>query len=120
MRSVSSERNETVTTALISEDDMLSALHWSTRLLTRAIESRRIFFVMIAGRRLFPAFYADRRYNRKHLWAVTKRLGNLPDGSKLQFFQTPKASLGGLTPLRALDDGKVEEVNVAAEGFASR
>jgi len=75
---------------------------------------------MIAGKRLFPAFYADQRYDRRLLWAVTKRLGDIPGGSKLQFFQTPKGSLGGLTPLEALHLGKIREVNVAAEGFAGR
>jgi hypothetical protein len=38
----------------------------------------------------FPAFYADKRYDRRHLEAITKLLGDLPDGAKLQFFLNPK------------------------------
>lgn len=110
----------TVTSDLIHEEDLLMALRWSTRLLTRAIDSRRIFFVTIAGKRLFPAFYADPRYDSKQLAAVTKVLGDLPDGSKLQFFQTPKGSLAGLTPLQALKLRHFGAVRVAAEGFATR
>lgn len=105
---------------LIDEESLLDGLHCSRRFLTRAIESRRIFFVEIDGTRLYPAFYADLSYDRKQLGAVTKRLGELPGGSKLQFFETPKGSLGGLTPLQALHLGQAAAVNVAAEGFASR
>lgn len=112
--------NATVTSDLIHEEDLLMALHWSTRLLTRAIDGRSIFFMMIAGKRLFPAFYADPRYESKQLAAVTKLLRDLPGGSKLQFFQTPKGSLAGLTPLQALDLRHFTAVKVAAEGFATR
>jgi hypothetical protein len=105
---------------LIDEESLLAGLHCSRRFLRQAIESRRIFFVELDGTRLYPAFYADPCYDRKQLWAVTKRLGELPDGSKLQFFQTPKGSLGGLTPLQALRLGQAAAVNIAAEGFGSR
>ena len=109
-----------MTTDLISEEELLEVLRWSTQRLTRAVEGRRIFFVLISGRRLFPAFYADPSNDQKHLQVVTKRLGELPGGSKLQFFNTPKGSLGGITPLQALRLGRVAAVNVAADGFACR
>lgn len=108
----------TANSDLISEEQLLAALSYTARLLTRAIESRRMFFVSIDGKRLFPAFYADQRYDRKHLGAISKCLGELSGGSKLQFFQTPKGSLGGLTPLQAICLGQFASVKVAAEGFA--
>lgn len=52
--------------------------------------------------------------------SVSKAFANLPVGSRLQFFLQPKGSLGGETPLEALTDGKLDQVLIAAEGFAER
>ena len=52
--------------------------------------------------------------------AVRRVLSELPIGSRLQFYGSPKGSLGGLTPLAALMDGKVAAVRRAAQGFAER
>jgi hypothetical protein len=51
---------------------------------------------------------------------VRRVLRSLPCGSRLQFYSTPKGSLGGLTPIAALSAGKVAEVRRAAEGFVER
>lgn len=51
---------------------------------------------------------------------LRKLLGGLPIGSRLQFYQTPKGSLAGLTPIQALQAGKVADVKRAAEGFRER
>lgn len=52
--------------------------------------------------------------------AVRELLGDLPIGSRLQFYQQPKGSLAGLTPIQALRAGKVAAVKRAAEGFRER
>lgn len=70
------------------------------------------------AQRYFPTFYADPAYDRRHLEEVTKILGDLPGGSKLQFFLTRKGSLGGVTPLQALADGRFCKVKDIAAAFA--
>jgi hypothetical protein len=50
---------------------------------------------------------------------MAKRLGKLPGWSKWQFFTTRKGSLGGATPLDALKRGQFDDVEAAAEAFAS-
>lgn len=55
-------------------------------------------------------------------WLIEVRqvLAVLPTGSQLQFFNTGKASLGGVTPRGALGRGQAVAVIRAAEGFVSR
>lgn len=52
--------------------------------------------------------------------AVRAMLGDLPIGSRLQFYTQPRGSLSGLTPIQALRAGKVADVRRAAEGFRER
>ena len=52
--------------------------------------------------------------------AVRELLGDLPIGSRLQFYTQPRGSLSGLTPIQALRAGKVADVRRAAEGFRER
>jgi hypothetical protein len=79
-----------------------------------------MFTVEVDGDRLYPAFFADPELDRQQLETVAKELRELPGWSKWQFFTTPKASLGGRTPLDALKTGKLQEVRRAAVGFAER
>lgn len=90
---------------------------WTRQALSKALAARRVFFVEHAGARYFPAFYADARYERRQLEAVTKILGDLPGGAKLQFFLNPRGSLNRATPLQALTRGQLAAVKAAAEGF---
>ena len=85
--------------------------------LSKSLRANRIFAVEIAGQLCFPDFYFDQRYDRRQLESVSKLLGDLPGGSKLQFFTNPRGSLGGRTPLDALADGEVALVRRAAQGF---
>ena len=62
----------------------------SSNQIAESINRNRVFFVECAGTRLFPEFFADRRYKRHHLYEVCAQLGDLPGGSKVQFFSTPK------------------------------
>lgn len=48
---------------------------------------------------------------------VCKALGDLTASSKWNFFTTPKISLEGKTPLKALANGDFTRVMVAVTGF---
>ncbi|MDM0030393.1 hypothetical protein [Variovorax saccharolyticus] len=92
---------------------------WSTRqALSKAVQSNRVFYLTHKSERYFPAFYGDSAYERSHLETVSKILGDLPGGSKLQFFLTPKRSLDGQTPLQALAAGRYSKVKDLASAFA--
>lgn len=60
----------------------------------------------------------DERYDRRHLEAITRPLGDLPGDAKLQFFLTPRGSPSRRSPLQALARGRVADVNAASEAFA--
>ena len=72
------------------------------------------------GQEMYPSFFADTRLDRRYLRAISRTLGDLPSGSKLQFFTSPKGSLGGITPLAALQRGMRAAVMRSAKGFAER
>lgn len=94
---------------------------WTTRqAVSKATQSHRIFSRVYRAERYFPAFYADPAYDRRHLEAVSEVLGDLPGGSKLQFFLTRQGSLGGETPLQALAAGRVAKVKDVAAAFAQQ
>ncbi|MBN2384615.1 hypothetical protein JXQ70_17210 [bacterium] len=105
---------------LIEAKELMEQLHWTRQALSKARKAKRVFSVEIKGHNFYPSFFSDPRYERKHLEAVSRVLGDLPGTSRLQFMLTPKASLDSLTPLEALAKGKVTEVKVAAEGFVGR
>ena len=86
----------------------------------QALRAKRFFAVELGGDEYIPEFFLDERYDRRQLQSVCKVLGDLPGGSKLQFFTTPKGSLNGQTPLDALMDRKVAAVRRTAQGFAER
>lgn len=103
---------------LLGEAEFLERRHWSKRSLHAATSGKRVFFVERAGVRTYPAFLADSRSNLRQVGNVCARLGDLPGGSKWQFFATPKGSLNGRTPLQAIADGDFAAVMRSAEGFA--
>lgn len=100
--------------------DFARRMRWSRQALSKALQSRRVFFLESGGERCYPAFYLDAKLDRGKLEAVTRLLGDLPGPSKWLFFTQPKASLAGATPLEALARGKVAAVRAAAEGYAQR
>jgi hypothetical protein len=105
---------------LITPAAFTEGLQFSRQALSKALKARRVFYVDVQGRRHFPAFFLDPRYERRQLEDVCRALGELPGASKLQFFLTRKASLQGATPLEALVNGQFTRVRVAAAGFAER
>lgn len=88
--------------------------------LDQALRAKRFFAVKLGGDEYIPEFFLDERYDRRLLQSICIVLGDLPGGSKLQFFMTPKGSLNGQTPLDALMDRKVAAVRRSAQGFAER
>lgn len=104
---------------LVTPAEFQHRMGWASRqAVWKAVDSHRVFYLDYKAERYFPAFYADPAYDRKHLEAVTKMLGDLPGGSKLQFFLARKGSLGGETPLQALAEGRVTKVKDVAAAFA--
>lgn len=106
--------------ALLPAADFVASWGVTRQALSKAIAAHRVFYVEIEGDRYFPAFFVDLTYDRHQLEQVSKCLGELAGASKLQFFTSKKASLGGRTPLQALAQGKFSAVRNAAAGFAER
>lgn len=106
--------------ALLPPTVFCERMSWTKQSLSKALLANRVFFVEEEGMRYYPAFFADRSMERRHLEAVSKLLGDMPGSAKLQFFDTAKGSLGGVTPLQALKEGKFEAVKTAAAAFAER
>ncbi len=105
---------------LVPPAALAEGLKFSRQALSKALKAQRVFYVDVQGRRHFPAFFLDPRYERRQLEDVCRALGELPGASKLQFFLTRKASLQGVTPLEALAAGQFSRVRTAAQGFAER
>ncbi|MEJ2801702.1 hypothetical protein WAE61_07465 [Comamonadaceae bacterium PP-2] len=104
---------------LVTPVEFQYLMGWSTRqAVWKAAESNRTFYLSYRSERYFPAFYGDPLFDRKQLETVTKVLGDLPGGAKLQFFLTRKGSLGGVTPLQALAAGNFAKVKDVASAFA--
>lgn len=104
--------------ALIATNRYAEEAGLTSSALDKALRAHRIFAVELAGERYVPGFYLDERYEKRQLESVCRALGDLPGGSKLQFFVTSKGSLGGRTPLEALAQGKLSAVRRTAQGFA--
>lgn len=104
--------------SLISAAAFCAEASLSSDALKRALFAKRVFTVEVLGQTYVPSFYLDKVFDRRQLESVCRVLGDLPGGSKLQFFTNPRGSLSGRTPLDALADGEVVLVRRAAQGFA--
>ena len=105
---------------LVPESELASALGLTAEHIDELVAKGVVFFVEREGVRLYPSFFIDATLDGKQVATVVKLLGNLGGSSKWQFFSTGKGSLGGLTPVDALRQGKLKQVTIAAEGFAER
>lgn len=107
--------------ALITASELSERLLVSRPAISKALKANRLFALEGDGGRLwFPAFFADGGLSRRDLSKVVQALGDIPPSSKWQFFATPKASLGGVTPLEALRRGDRQAVMITAAGFVER
>ncbi|MBL8352186.1 MAG: hypothetical protein JNL87_17955 [Burkholderiaceae bacterium] len=104
----------------IDADEFARRRGLPTARLGELVSRHRLFSTQWSGKAWYPAFMADQTTDIRSLEAVCRRLGQLPAGSKWQFFVTPKASLGGKTPLEALREGGVTAVRLAAHGNRER
>lgn len=105
---------------VVPAGEIIAQLDISRQALSKAVQAHRLFAVEAGGERLYPAFFADADLDRRQLERVAKELGELPGWQKWEFFTTPKASLGGLTPVEALKRGRYTETRRAAIGFLER
>src|SRR5690606_10148163 len=113
---------------LVAEGHLVSKAELAARLgvepseLDEAVGEERMFFIEVgssaSGEPYFPAFYAHPALHRSDLERVCKAMADLKGGSKWQFFVNPRGSLAGLSPLEALQEGRVDEVERAALAFA--
>lgn len=106
--------------SLLDANVFAARLGCTSETLETLCAARRIFAVVIDGVPRYPSFYVDARFHQRQLEAITKLLGSVSSGGKLQFFVTRKGSLGAITPLDALMLGRFNDVRAAAIGFAER
>ena len=106
---------------LLEEGEFRRRMGWTAQKLEAEEARGRVFHLGIGQASRYPAFYAEfDAGGRRTLAAVCQLLGDLPDGSKWQFFTGGKGSLAGSTPLAALREGRLRQVKATAEGFAER
>ena len=105
---------------LVGEAEFARSMNWSAVSIAKVVADGTLFVVRQGGRQLYPGFFADGTLKRRQLIAVTRLLKELDGFTKWQFFTQGKGSLGGLTPLGALREGKLRQVKATAEGFAER
>jgi hypothetical protein len=103
---------------LVPVSILVERLNITPQAISTARKKNRMFALKgPSGRLQYPAFFANAAYDREVLEQVCMTLGDLPAGSKWDFFMSPKISLGGKSPLDALAKGKVEAVLAAANAF---
>ena len=105
---------------LLSEAEFIGLLRGETGSPDITPAEAKAFGVSRDGKLYYPSFLADTTLKRSDLRAVERLLEGLSNFTKWQFFISGKGSLGGLTPLQALRQGKLRQVKVTAEGFAER
>ena len=107
------------TKRLIPGAEMKERLGVTSQALSAALKARRLFVMQgPSGEYFYPSFFADPKYDRPVLEKICKVLGDMPGGSKWDFFTSKKISLGNRNPLDALLKGKLDQVMTAAAGFA--
>lgn len=105
---------------LVTSQRLAEALGISRQAVQQGREARRLFSLEARGEDYFPSFYADPGLDRRVLEDISRALGDLPGAEKWVFFTTRRGSLGDVTPLDALREGKRAQVERAAAAFAER
>jgi len=113
------DRAELEESGQLLDSQRLAAMMGVTRQAINKAEAELRMFSLdgIAGKKLYPAFFADTKIDRRAIQKVSKALEQLAGSSKWQFFTNPRVSLGKKTPVEALRKGKVEQVLAAAIAF---
>ena len=111
---------------LLTSANLCERRQISRQALSKAVKDGRVFWLDgPSGVQLYPEFFARPKSERLAFEKVSRALGNMPGASKRQFFTTPKRSLGGISPVEALDQlfstpkrsrGKIYPVEVSDQG----
>lgn len=105
---------------LITSDELISKLGIDAEQLRTSLRTHKLFSVPVTtGVVYYPEFFVTKVCPREMLEKVCQSLGNMPGRSKWDFFNSPKTSLGGLTPLTALAQGRLLEVLASAARVAA-
>ncbi len=104
---------------LVDADAFCTLLAMHPSELELGLNENRFFQIEVDGKSYFPSFYFDPGFHRSEIESISKLLSGLDGGVKWQFFNTPKLTLEGSTPLAALAQGRFQDVAFAAVGFAS-
>ena len=85
-----------------------------------AVGRDALFSLAVDNVLYFPAFYAHPAFDRSELESISEVLGNLPGWAKWMFFMRRNEGLGGLSPLEALEQGRIDAVLGAAHSYLGR
>lgn len=104
---------------LVAQDAFCTLLAIHPSELELGLKENRFFQIEVDGKSYFPSFYFDPSFHRSEIESISKLLAGLNGDVKWQFFNTPKLTLEGFTPLAALTQGRFPDVAFAAGGFVS-
>ena len=114
-------RKQVASHELLRGPELRALLQISPQALSGAVRAKRFYALRGPGDvAVFPAFFANPSPARLSIELVCRALGSLPGATKHFFFTSARFSLGGLTPLQALEIGKEAEVLSLAEAFVER
>lgn len=105
---------------IVPAEELAMALGVKPDSLQQAVAENRVFVLEVGPSKYFPAFYAHPAFRRQDLERVSRVLSNLSGWNKWQFFMRRNAGLGDLSPLEALERGRLEEVMDAAHAYIGR
>jgi len=109
---------------LIRDDEFLRRTGMSKEALVEKLASREIFEMpqevhYLGGDSYIPAFFADRRFDTKVLYAVSGSLGACNGVQKFRFFTTAFEALGNRTPLELIEQHDLEPLLHEVKAFRS-
>jgi hypothetical protein len=114
-------REQLASHELLRGPELRALLQISPQALSGAVRAKRLYALRGPGDvAVYPAFFANPLPARQSIELVCRALGSLPGAAKHFFFTSARFSLGGLTPLQALDKGKESKVLAMAEVFHER
>lgn len=109
---------------IVRDDEFLSRTGMTNEELTERLTTREIFTMPEAvhgshGNSYIPAFFADRRFDIRVLYAVSGSLGACTGVQKFRFFTTPTESHGNRTPLELIELQQLAPLPDAVKLFRS-
>lgn len=106
---------------LLTSSEICSQLGISRQALSKAVSGTRMFYLDgPSNSQWYPSFFVRDKEGRRQIESISVALGDLSGPMKFQFFSSPKHSLNGETPVKALEAGRIEDVLRSAEAFRER